>query len=94
MKRIIEALASIGKDKWIHFILCFLITQVCFAICHACELSAVCAIPAFLLGLGSGVAKEVYDSKHGGIFDRFDLTADFIGALLAIIIISLMLIPN
>lgn len=92
MKRIIEALANIGKDKWIHFILCFLITQVSFAICHACGLSAAWVIPAFLLGIGSGIAKEVYDSKHGGIFDRFDLTADFIGALLAIIIILLILI--
>ena len=92
MKKFIEALASIDKDKWMHFILCFIITQVSFAICHACGLGTAWAIPTFLLGIGAGIAKEVHDSKHGGIFDRFDFTADFIGALLAIIIISLMLI--
>ena len=94
MKRIIEDLGRIGKDKWIHFILCFLITQVSFAICHACGLGVAWVFPTFLLGLGAGIAKEVYDSKHGGQFDRFDLAADFIGAWLGVIVLSLMLIPN
>lgn len=94
MKRIIEDLSRIGKDKWIHFIICCLITQVSFSIFHACGLGAAWVIVAFLLGLGAGVAKEIYDAKHGGTFDRFDLAADFIGAWLGVITLSLMLIPN
>lgn len=94
MKHFIEDLGRIGKDKWIHFIACYLITQVSFAICHACGLGVIYVAPAFILGFGAGVAKEIYDSKHGGTFDRFDLAADFIGAWLAVIVISLMLIPN
>lgn len=92
MKRIIEDLGRIGKDKWIHFIACLLITQISFVVFHACRLSLIFAFVAFLIGLGAGVAKEIYDNKHGGCFDPYDVAADFAGAWLGIVIISLMLI--
>lgn len=33
-----------------------------------------------------GVLKEIYDSKHGGIFDKQDLAADIIGGMSGTII--------
>lgn len=76
---------SIGLDKWVHFIVCFVI--VCFvAILDVAEwqrphVMAACigSIVAFLIGL---LKEIVWDFLLGrGSFDIKDLIADFLGAV-------------
>jgi uncharacterized membrane protein YjdF len=82
MKKIIEFITSIEKDKWMHFTICLVATllmAIIFKMCHLDKASIIC-IPwgvCFLVGLG----KELYDefSKKGDS-DAWDFAADMIGA--------------
>lgn len=79
----------IDKDKLMHFVVCLVLTLVIFIICCACGLSAsIASVPAFFGAIIVGVCKEVYDSKHGGVFDHYDIVADFLGAFLGIILVA------
>ena len=91
MKRIIDIINHISKDKLLHFTICFIITLVVFAVPYAFGVGAISVVPAFFVGLGIGALKEWYDKKHGGQFNPYDLAADFIGVWLAVAIISLIL---
>ena len=42
--------------------------------------------------MGAGIGKEIYDSKHGGQFDHYDIISDFIGCFIAVVISALLLI--
>ena len=92
MKQFIEFLYRVGTDKYIHYIACLLITLFVFAIGTACGLGNWVVAPAIVLALGAGFFKEKYDAKHGGIFDNYDIVADFFGMFTAVVLIAIMLI--
>ena len=87
MRKIIDLLCRIGKDKLLHFIVSFLITLVCFVILNRffmnVYLSIICS---GLVTLAVGAAKEVYD-KEG---DIKDFMADAIGFIVAAIFCFLL----
>lgn len=91
-KNLIKCLAAIGKDKWMHFAISMLLTLMLYAIGSACGLGAVAIAPAFFISMLVGFIKEKYDSKHGGIFDHYDIVADFLGCFISVVIASLLLI--
>lgn len=92
MGKISNMLAFIGKDKYIHYIVCLLITLFAYAIGTACGLGNWVVAPAIVLALGAGFLKEKYDAKHGGTFDNYDIVADFFGVFTAVVLIAIMLI--
>ena len=82
----------IGQDKWMHFSLSLVLCLLLYAIASIFGLGAIALIPAFIITMTVGVIKELYDKKHGGVFDHNDIAADFIGCFVAIVIASLLLI--
>lgn len=92
MRKIIEFLANIGKDKWMHYTVSMLIMLFIYTICSACGLGSWTVAPAFVVSMGIGVIKEKLDAKRGGQFDHNDIAADFFGCFTAIILIALLLI--
>lgn len=91
MKKIIDIINHISKDKLLHFTVCFVITLFVFAVPFAFGWGAMSCVPAFFVGMGAGALKEWYDKKHGGRFNAYDLAADFIGVWLAMVFIALVL---
>lgn len=85
-------LLNIKSDKYVHYIACLLITLFVYAIGTACGLGTWVVIPAAVLAVGAGFCKEKYDQKHGGIFDHYDIMADFFGMFTAVVLIAIMLI--
>lgn len=74
MKNLLD---RIGKDKYQHAI-------VSAVICAG--LKCVVGLPlAVVLTLVIGVGKEIYDSRTGGKFDPWDLTADVVGTIIGAI---------
>ncbi|MBS7334274.1 MAG: hypothetical protein KIG88_11825 [Weeksellaceae bacterium] len=70
-------------DKLLHFAFSFII-MVVFDLA-ARLIGHDQSIPlAAILTMFVGIAKELYDEKEGGLFDGWDLLADFIGVALAI----------
>lgn len=70
-------------DKVCHYLVCLLISLL--TILTMSMLMGVSTwisgIVGFIITVIIGILKEVYDSKHGGIFDKRDLTADIIGGI-------------
>lgn len=75
-------------DKICHYLVCLLISLV--IILSMNMLIGVSLWLSGIIGLAIsmviGVLKEIYDSKHGGIFDKQDLAADIIGGMSGTII--------
>lgn len=90
--KINNILSFIGKDKIVHFTVCLVLTLLLYAIGSACGLGVIAIAPAFFLTMGIGILKEVYDSKHNGKFDHYDIVSDFLGCFLAVVISALLLI--
>lgn len=70
-------------DKVCHYLVCLLISLLTIL-----TMTMIIGIPAWISGIVGciasiiiGVLKEIYDSKHGGIFDKKDLTFDIIGSM-------------
>lgn len=72
-----------GKDKIIHFIVCFVL-----AVLTALITSNI--IIGWLSAVVVGVAKELYDRYSDGLFDIKDLIADVLGATCGILIIVIL----
>lgn len=70
-------------DKVCHYLVCLLISLL--TILTMSMLMGVSTwisgIVGFIITVIIGILKEVYDSKHGGIFDKRDLTANIIGGI-------------
>lgn len=92
MKRFIEFLYEVEKDKYIHFICSLLISLFVFAICNLLKLGVYSAVPAITVPLIVGLCKELIDKKKTGNFDKADLATDFLGMFTGLIIIALLLI--
>lgn len=90
--KLIQFISLIGNDKLLHFTVCLLLTLILYAVGSALGLGVIAIAPAFVITMGIGIGKEIYDRKHGGCFDHYDIVSDFIGCFLAIVLISLMLI--
>ena len=73
---------SIGIDKVAHYAISGWLLQILLVIGDT--------IPAILIVLGAGIAKEGIDWLQGGKFDKDDLTWDFLGCLTATIIYIFM----
>ena len=72
---------KIGEDKVKHFCVSFfvaLIAGIVAAVSQG-EPTWAAAIIAALIGMGVGIAKEIYDKKTTGLFDWWDIVADAIG---------------
>jgi VanZ family protein len=65
-------------DKFYHVLIEFVITFLITYILTIVGVEYATDI-AILTGIVLGVGKEHYDETHGGIFDVYDLMADFIG---------------
>lgn len=90
-KTILNILFAIGKDKWIHFTACLVLTLVVFILGCACGLKpAIAAVPAFVIPIAAGVCKELVDKKKTGLLDHYDIVADFLGTFLGVVLIALL----
>lgn len=73
-----------GKDKIIHFIVCFVLAAFTALITNS-------IIIGWLSAVVVGVAKELYDRYSYGVFDIYDLIADVLGATCGILILIVIL---
>lgn len=88
-KKIIEEFG--GEDKVLHFETCFLIVLLFSLSCIRFGMGqGDAAWFSCVLALIVGVLKEVYDSKHGGVFDGSDIGADALGAFAGVLIILIL----
>ena len=72
-----------GKDKIIHFIVCFVLAAFTTLITNSIIIGWSSAFIA-------GIAKELYDRYSYGVFDIYDLIADVLGATCGILIIVIL----
>lgn len=95
MQKIINWLTSIGKDKWIHFIACLIVSLIAGIVtkslypnlCPA-EIACVSWVVGYMVGLG----KEIYDEIKTKSSDPYDWAADLIGATLGTVVVLLFVI--
>lgn len=95
MKTIMEWLTGIGKDKWIHFIACLIVSLIAGIVtkslypnlCPA-EIACVSWVVGYMVGLG----KEIYDEIKTKSSDPYDWAADLIGATLGTVVVLLFVI--
>lgn len=95
MKKIMEWLTGIGKDKWIHFTVCLIVSLLAGIVtkslypnlCPA-EIACVSWVVGYMVGLG----KEIYDEIKTKSSDPYDWAADLIGATLGTVVVLLFVI--
>lgn len=95
MKTIMEWLTGIGKDKWIHFTVCLIVSLLAGIVtkslypnlCPA-EIACVSWVVGYMVGLG----KEIYDEIKTKSSDPYDWAADLIGATLGTVVVLLFVI--
>lgn len=95
MKTIMEWLTGIGKDKWIHFTVCLIVSLIAGIVtkslypnlCPA-EIACVSWVAGYMVGLG----KEIYDEIKTKSSDPYDWAADLIGATLGTVVVLLFVI--
>lgn len=68
------------KDKLLHFIVCETIAIIVAFICLLCRFGNFAFPVAFVVSLGAGIGKEIYDKKKTGLYDKMDVVFDFFGA--------------
>lgn len=95
MKKIMEWLTDIGKDKWIHFTVCLIVSLLAGIVtkslypnlCPA-EIACVSWVVGYMVGLG----KEIYDEIKTKSSGPYDWAADLIGATLGTVVVLLFVI--
>ena len=94
MRKIIEFLEDLGKDKWMHFTVCLvasLLAGIAAKLLYhlpAAEIACVSWVVGYIVGFG----KEVYDEiKYKGS-DPYDWAADFLGSTFGTVIVLLLVI--
>ncbi len=76
-----DCLCGISSDKYLHCMVSLVMVQL------LCAIPGVHAWLALVITLCIGIAKELFDKYvMGTFFDKEDLKADFIGALLGAIL--------
>jgi len=92
MKDWIKFIFEAGKDKWMHFCVCLILTLSIFAIGYALNFGKMALVPAVVVTALIGVCKEIYDKKKTGLFEQGDILADMfgimVGCIIALIIVA------
>lgn len=88
MKKIIEKLAKVAADKWLHFIVGLVLAQLTIALLCAVQNDIILAYGAGMaVALAAGFVKELKDGSHADVQDfLFTLVGGVIGALLALLL--------
>lgn len=88
MKKIIEKLAKVAADKWLHFIVGLVLAQLTIALLCAVQNDIILAYGAGMaVALAAGFVKELKDGSHADVQDfLFTLIGGVFGALLALIL--------
>ena len=86
MKKLIEKLAKVAADKWLHFIVGMILAQVVIAVLgiFVSDLWVVYGA-GIAVALAAGFIKELKDGSHADVQDfLFTVVGGIIGALLAL----------
>ena len=88
MKKIIEKLAKVAADKWLHFIVGLVLAQLTIALLCAVQNDIILAYGAGMaVALAAGFVKELKDGSHADVQDfLFTLVGGVFGAGLALIL--------
>lgn len=88
MKKLIEKLAKVAADKWLHFIVGMVIAQLTIALLMAVQSDVFVAYGAGMaVALAAGFVKELKDGSHADVQDfLFTLVGGVFGALLALLL--------
>ena len=86
--KIIEKLAKVAADKWLHFIVGLVLAQLTIALLCAVQDDIILAYGAGMaVALAAGFVKELKDGSHADVQDfLFTLAGGVFGALLALIL--------
>lgn len=86
--KIIEKLAKVAADKWLHFIVGLVLAQLTIALLCAVQNDIILAYGAGMaVALAAGFIKELKDGSHADVQDfLFTLVGGVVGALLALIL--------
>lgn len=76
------------KDKLLHFLVSEIIVMVVDIALRLVGLGNWAYPIAFVVALGVGVGKELYDRKTTG-YDKMDIVADFLGAFAGLVLVFL-----
>ncbi|MBR1434154.1 MAG: hypothetical protein IJ584_03460 [Bacteroidales bacterium] len=91
IKKLTDFLFRFGKDRYIHYSLSLVLTQLLTALMLIIGLGnwSIFIGPALVLCLG--FAKEFYDEKNGEGFEPYDVVWDFLGVFTGIVLMILIL---
>ena len=86
--KIIENLAKVAADKWLHFIVGLMLAQLTIALLCAVQNDIILAYGAGMaVALAAGFVKELKDGSHADVQDfLFTLVGGVFGAGLALIL--------
>lgn len=86
--KLIEKLANVAADKWLHFIVGMILAQLTIALLCAVQNDIILAYGAGMaVALAAGFVKELKDGSHADVQDfLFTLIGGVVGAILAIIL--------
>ena len=86
--KIIENLANVAADKWLHFIVGLVLAQLTIALLMVVQSDVFVAYGAGMaVALAAGFIKELKDGSHADVQDfLFTLVGGVFGAILAIIL--------
>lgn len=86
--KLIEKLANVAADKWLHFIVGMVIAQLTIALLLAVQSDVFLAYGAGMaVALAAGFVKELKDGSHADVQDfLFTLIGGVVGAGLALIL--------
>ena len=86
--KIIEKLANVAADKWLHFIVGLVLAQLTIALLCAVQNDIILAYGAGMaVALAAGFIKELKDGSHADVQDfLFTLVGGMVGALLALLL--------
>lgn len=79
-EKFVDFLSTIPVDKYIHCIVSMIVASI---LMHILPFGSIVGfVLSVLLAIAVGVAKELYDKKDYGLFDKKDIYADIIGAFI------------
>ena len=84
--KFVDFLSTIPVDKYIHCIVSMIVASI---LMHVLPFGRIAGfVSSVLLAIAVGVAKEQYDKKDYGLFDKKDIYADIIGSFLGALMSS------
>lgn len=87
MKKIFQLIVSIPHDKLLHIIAGMIVIMLVLRLVSFIGIPGMIArIIALIAVILTGVLREVYNKKHGGVFDKKDLYATISGGLIVLLL--------